>query len=122
MAPTTTGTRPSARGHGDVDDLRALGLGELGGLTQEAEDGEPVDAGADDELDEPREAGLVDGARLVEGRGHDVVDAVHVLPGCVVYGSARTMPPSTGTMAPVTYEAAGDSRNAATRPISAVSP
>ena len=29
------------------------------------------------------------------------------------------MPPSTGTMAPVTYDAAGDSRNAPTRPISA---
>jgi hypothetical protein len=34
------------------------------------------------------------------------------------HGSARTMPPSTGTMAPVTYEAAGDSRNAPMRPTS----
>ncbi len=38
------------------------------------------------------------------------------------YGSARIMPPSTGTMAPVTNEAAGDSRNAPTLPISATSP
>ena len=35
------------------------------------------------------------------------------------YGRARIMPPSTGTMAPVTNDAAGDSRNAPTRPISA---
>ena len=57
---------------------------------------------------------------LVEGRGHDVVDAVQVLDRG--HGSARTMPPSTGTMAPLTYEAAGESRKAATRPISSVLP
>ncbi len=34
------------------------------------------------------------------------------------YGRARMMPPSTGTIAPLTYEAAGESRKAATRPIS----
>ena len=38
------------------------------------------------------------------------------------YGSARIIPPSTGTIAPVTNDAAGDSRNAPTRPISAMSP
>ena len=38
------------------------------------------------------------------------------------YGSARIIPPSTGTMAPVTYDAAGDSRNAPTRPSSSGSP
>ena len=38
------------------------------------------------------------------------------------YGSARTIPPSTGTIAPVTNDAAGDRRNAPTRPISAMSP
>ncbi len=38
------------------------------------------------------------------------------------YGRARIIPPSTGTMAPVTYDAAGDSRNAPTRPISSGSP
>ena len=38
------------------------------------------------------------------------------------YGSARIIPPSTGTIAPVTNDAAGDSRNAPTRPISATSP
>src|SRR6266513_1660833 len=32
------------------------------------------------------------------------------------YGIERIIPPSTGTIAPVTYEAAGESRNAATRP------
>jgi drug/metabolite transporter (DMT)-like permease len=37
-------------------------------------------------------------------------------------GSERTMPPSTPTMAPVTNDAAGDRRNAPTRPISATSP
>jgi len=36
--------------------------------------------------------------------------------------SARSMPPSTGTMAPVTKEEAGDSRKAATRPNSSGSP
>lgn len=36
--------------------------------------------------------------------------------------SERSIPPSTGTIAPVTKEAAGDSRNAATRPNSAGSP
>ena len=34
------------------------------------------------------------------------------------YGSARIIPPSTGTIAPVTNDAAGDRRNAPTRPIS----
>ena len=38
------------------------------------------------------------------------------------YGSARIIPPSTGTIAPVTYDAAGDSRNAPTRPSSSGSP
>ena len=38
------------------------------------------------------------------------------------YGSARIIPPSTGTIAPVTNDAAGESRNAPTRPISATSP
>ena len=38
------------------------------------------------------------------------------------YGSERIMPPSTPTTWPVTYEAAGESRNAATRPTSAGSP
>ena len=38
------------------------------------------------------------------------------------YGSARIIPPSTGTIAPVTNDAAGESRNAPTRPISAMSP
>ena len=37
-------------------------------------------------------------------------------------GSERTMPPSTATIAPVTNDAAGDRRNAPTRPISATSP
>jgi cytochrome oxidase assembly protein ShyY1 len=36
--------------------------------------------------------------------------------------SARSMPPSTGTIAPETNDEAGDSRNAATRPNSAGSP
>ena len=36
--------------------------------------------------------------------------------------SARTIPPSTGTIAPETYDAAGDSTNAATRPNSSGSP
>lgn len=36
--------------------------------------------------------------------------------------SARSMPPSTGTIAPDTKDAAGDSRNAATRPNSSGSP
>ena len=36
--------------------------------------------------------------------------------------SARSIPPSTGTIAPVTNDAAGESRNAATRPNSAGSP
>lgn len=36
--------------------------------------------------------------------------------------SARSMPPSTGSIAPVTYDAAGESTNAATRPNSSGSP
>ena len=43
--------------------------------------------------------------------------------GTCRYGSALIIPPSTGTIsAPVTYDAAGESRNAPTRPISATSP
>ncbi len=38
------------------------------------------------------------------------------------YGRARIIPPSTGTIAPVTNDAAGDSRNAPTRPSSTGSP
>src|SRR5687767_7413731 len=37
-------------------------------------------------------------------------------------GRLLTMPPSTGTMAPVTYDAAGDSRNVPSLPTSAGSP
>ena len=37
-------------------------------------------------------------------------------------GTATTMPPSTWTFAPVTYDAAGESRKAPTRPSSAGSP
>ena len=44
------------------------------------------------------------------------------LPSRLGQGRARIMPPSTGTIAPVTKDAAGDRRNAPTRPISATSP
>ena len=54
---------------------------------------------------------------LVPGRDED--DRVVRLPA---HGSDRTSPPSTATTCPVTYDAAGDSRNAATRASSAGSP
>jgi drug/metabolite transporter (DMT)-like permease len=44
------------------------------------------------------------------------------VPARVPQGRARIMPPSTGTIAPVTNDAAGDRRTAPTRPISATSP
>ena len=71
------------------------------------------------------------GAELVVGFGLIIVSLALVLGlplpgrgrvGRIGQGRARIIPPSTGTMAPVTNEAAGDSRNAPTRPISATSP
>jgi hypothetical protein len=52
-------------------------------------------------------------AEMVAGRSDD---------GRRDQGRLRTIPPSTGTITPVRYDAAGESRNAATRPSSSGSP
>jgi hypothetical protein len=53
------GDAPGRGGDADVDDARALGLGELAGLAQDSQDGGARHTRADDELDESAEAGLV---------------------------------------------------------------